>query len=290
MSLKFFSVLPIIDSGTNVDRAISSEAVRLTRRSAGRAWHTLSSMKPWPCLLLLCGALALVSARAQTSPAAPAAGEPVAAPAPAAPVPVGEQVRAFVAAELARSQPGLRAEITVGDIDQRLRLAPCEHTEVFLRSGARLWGRSFVGYRCTQRPGWSISVPVTVRLFGPALVATQALPALQAIAAGALRREDVEMTREPGGVVVDASQVQDQICTRGLEAGQPIPLNCLRALPAVGQGETVKLVGTGNGFSISTDGIALATAAPGENVRVRVESGRTVSGVARRGRVVEVDF
>ena len=98
------------------------------------------------------------------------------------------------------------------------------------------------------------------------------------------------MTREPGGVVVDASQVQDQICTRGLDVGQPIPLNCLRTLPAVGQGETVKLVGTGNGFSISTDGIALATAAPGESVRVRVESGRTVSGVARRGRVVEVEF
>lgn len=284
MPLKFFSVLPIIDSGTNVDRAISSEAVRLTRRSAGRAWHTLSIMKSWPCLLLLCAALALGPAGAQT---APMAGDLVAT---AAPVPVSEQIRAFAAAEVARAQPGLRAEITVGEIDQRLRLAPCEHTEVFLRAGARLWGRSFVGYRCTQRPGWSISVPVTVRLFGPALVAAQPLPALQAIAAGALRREEVEMTREPGSVVVDASQIQDQICTRGLEAGQPIPLNCLRALPAVGQGEAVKLVGTGNGFSISTDGIALATAAPGENVRVRVESGRTVSGVARRGRVVEVEF
>jgi len=67
-------------------------------------------------------------------------------------------------------------------------------------------------------------------------------------------------------------------------------LNSLRAVPAVGQGDAVKLVGLGSGFSISTDGIAMATAAAGESVRVRVESGRTVSGVARRGRIVEVAF
>jgi flagella basal body P-ring formation protein FlgA len=255
-------------------------------------------MKPWHLLLssAACGALALALASAPR----PALGAEPAPPAPlvvatAAPVPpgpanVGEEVRRFVAAEVARSQPGLRAEITVGDIDSRLRLAACDRTEVFLHAGARLWGRSFVGYRCLQRPGWSISVPVTVRLFGPALVAAQSLPALQTISASAVRREEVEVTREPGGVVNDAAQLEDQVCTRSLEPGQPIPLNALRAVPAVGQGDSVKLVGVGNGFSISTDGIALATAAAGESVRVRVESGRTVSGVARKGRIVEVGF
>jgi len=235
-------------------------------------------MKPWHLLL------PLLAAAAATSPAAAVAD---AVGGPSGPT---EAVRRFVAAEVARSQPGLRAEITVGEIDPRLHLAPCEPTEAFLRPGARLWGRSFVGYRCLQHPGWSISVPVSVRLYGPALVAGQPLPAMQAVSASALRRQEVEMTREPGGVVVDAAQLEDQVCTHGLEPGQPIPLNCLRAVPAVGQGDSVKLVGTGSGFSISTDGIALATAAAGESVRVRVDSGRTLSGVARKGRVVEVDF
>jgi flagella basal body P-ring formation protein FlgA len=244
-------------------------------------------MKPWHVLLLLLAACASSLAGAQ-APGATALA--LAAPAPAGPVGAGEEIRRFVAAEVARSQPGLRAEIVVGEIDTRLRLAACEHTEVFLRAGARLWGHSFVGYRCVQKPGWSISVPVTVRLYGPALVAAQPLPALQPISASALRREEVEVTREPAGVVVDAAQLEDQICTRSLEPGQPIPLNALRAVPAVGQGDAVKLVGVGSGFSISTDGVALATAAAGESVRVRVESGRTVSGVARRGRIVEVAF
>jgi len=201
-----------------------------------------------------------------------------------------DTVRQFVEAELARSQPQFRAEISIGEIDPHLHLAPCERTESFLRPGGRLWGRSFVGLRCLQHPGWSISVPVTVRLFGQALVATQSLPALQTISSSAVRQQEVEVTREPGGVVLAAEQLEDRVCTRSLEIGQPIPLNCLRTVPAIGQGDPVKLVGVGNGFTISTDATALATAAAGEVVRVRTDSGRTISGIARKGRIVEVSF
>jgi flagella basal body P-ring formation protein FlgA len=268
--------MPIIDSGTNVDRAISSEGVRLSGRSLARVWHTLDAMKSW--LILVIAALGGAGAL------------PAMATAASGPADAREQIRQFVAAEVARAEPGLRAEIVVGDIDPRLHLASCAHPEAFLRAGARLWGRSFVGYRCLQHPGWSISVPVQVSLYGPALVAAQSLPVLQPISATALRTEEIEVTREPGGVVTRAEQLEDRICTRGVDAGQPIPLNALRTVPAVGQGDAVKLVGSGNGFSISTDAVALATVAAGEMVRVRVESGRTVSGIARKGRIVEVSF
>ena len=232
-------------------------------------------MKPWlfVSLALLAGAAGATATGVDTGAVGP-----------------GEAIRAFVAAELARSQPNLRAEIVVGDVDPHLRLAACKQTEVFLRPGARLWGRSFVGYRCLQGAAWSVSVPVTVRLYGPALVASQSLTALQSISASAVHREEIEVTREPGGVVVDLGELEDRTCTRSVEPGQAIPLNCLRTTPAIGQGDVVKLVGVGSGFTISTEGTALATVAAGEQVRVRTEAGRTISGVARRGRIVEVIF
>ncbi|HXY05501.1 MAG TPA: flagellar basal body P-ring formation chaperone FlgA [Burkholderiaceae bacterium] len=234
-------------------------------------------MKRWLLLaLLLCGSAAALVARATVPPESP--NSPT------------DTIRRFVEAELARTQPKLRAEILIGEIDPHLRLAPCEHTEPFLRPGGRLWGRSFVGYRCLEHPGWSISVPVTIRLFGPALVATQPVPALQAISANAVREQEVEVTREPGGVVVETAQLEDRVCTRALDVGQPIPLNCLRSVPAIGQGDPVKLVGVGSGFIISTDATALANAGVGDVVRVRTDSGRTISGIARKGRVVEVSF
>jgi len=201
-----------------------------------------------------------------------------------------DAIRRFVENELARSEPELRAEISVGEIDPRLRLTPCERAEPFLRAGSRLWGRSFVGYHCLQQPGWTISVPVTVRLYGTALVAAQPLPAMQAIGADAVRQQEVEVTRESGGVAITVEQLQDRVCTRYVQIGQPIPLNCLRVVPAIGQGDPVKLVGVGSGFTISTDATALSTVAAGETVRVRTDSGRTISGVARKGRTVEVTF
>jgi flagella basal body P-ring formation protein FlgA len=91
-------------------------------------------------------------------------------------------------------------------------------------------------------------------------------------------------------VVKDPAELDDKVCTRAVEAGQTIPLSALRTLPAVSQGEPVKLTGVGSGFSITTEGVAMATAAPGELVRVRTESGRTIAGIARKGRVVEVSF
>jgi flagella basal body P-ring formation protein FlgA len=171
-----------------------------------------------------------------------------------------------------------------------LSLAPCEHAEPFLRSGARLWGRTFVGLRCVSGAQWTISVPVQVRVYGAALVAARALPAGQPISEADVRTEQVEWTREAQGVARQFAQLQQRVPARPLAAGQPIGLALLSDVPAVALGDPVKLVGLGQGFSITTDGVALAAASIGQPVRVRVESGKIVTGTAREGRIVEVAF
>ena len=51
---------------------------------------------------------------------------------------------------LARNMPTqspLRMEVSVGALDERLRLAPCARVEPYLPAGARLWGRTRLGLR-----------------------------------------------------------------------------------------------------------------------------------------------
>jgi flagella basal body P-ring formation protein FlgA len=201
-----------------------------------------------------------------------------------------ESVRRFVQNELGPIEGASRIDISVGDADARLRLAPCERTEPFLRSAARLWGRSFVGLRCASGAQWTISVPVQVRVYGPGLVAARALPPGQPIGADEVRTEEVEWTRDAQGVARELSQLQQRVPARSIEPGQPIGLSLLSDAPAVTQGDAVKLVGRGHGFSITTDAVALAAASPGQPVRVRVESGKILTGTAREGRIVEVAF
>jgi len=203
-----------------------------------------------------------------------------------------EAIRLHALREAAAAAGGAqsRIEVVVGEIDSRLALAACNRTEVFLPAGARFWGRAFAGIRCVEGATWSINVPVTVRVFGPALVASRALTAGAAIQAEDVRTAEVEWTREAQGVATSPAQLDQRVLARPISSGQPIPLAALRAPQAVGQGEPVRVVGRGNGFSISAEGVALASAVAGQSVRVRTESGRILTGTARAGRLVEVQF
>jgi len=204
--------------------------------------------------------------------------------------PVQQFVQREAAAVAAKLGNQLRLEVSVGALSSGLQLAPCARMEPFIPSGVRMWGRTYIGMRCMEGATWSALVPVTIKIFGPALIAARPLAALQPITLDDLRTAEVEWTRETQGVVTEAAQIDNRVLMRPISAGQPIPLAALRAPQVVGQGDPVKVVGQGRGFEIQTDGIALATALDGQTVRVRTESGRILTGIARAGRTVEVQF
>ena len=186
--------------------------------------------------------------------------------------------------------PNARIEVTLGELNPRLQLAPCARVEPFLPPGARLWGRSFVGLRCLQGATWSVSLPVTVRVFGPALVAARPLAAHAPLAPEDFAEAEVEWTREAQGVATTVEQLANRVLTRPVAAGQPLPLAALRAPQVIAAGDPVRVYGQGRGFAVTAEAIALAPAQDGQAVRVRTESGRIITGTARHGRRVEVVF
>ena len=183
-----------------------------------------------------------------------------------------------------------RIEVTLGQLDPRLQLAPCARIEPFIPPGARLWGRSHLGLRCADGATWSVQMPVTVRVFGPALVAARPLAANTPLGPDDLMPMEVEWTREPQGVVTDSAQLDNRVLMRPLAAGQPLPLAALRAPQVISAGDPVKVTGRGRGFAVSVDAVAMTSAQDGQAVRVRTEAGRIITGTARGGRRVEVVF
>lgn len=181
-----------------------------------------------------------------------------------------------------------RVEVSIGEIDPRLRLAPCTRIEPFLPNGARLWGRSTIGVRCVEGATWTTYVPVDVRIYGPALVAARGLNAGRPLEPADVRVEEIELTREPPGVLSDPSQIRHKTLARTLRAGETLRGNQLRARPVVATGEMVKLTYSGSGFTISAKGRALSPAVAGQSVRVQTASGKILTGTARPGKIVEV--
>ena len=178
--------------------------------------------------------------------------------------------------------------IEFGTLDPQARPAPCARVEPFLPAGARLWGRTSLGLRCSDGTAWSAFLPVTVRVFARALVAGRSLPAGHALTEEDYRSEEIDLTQQPAGLLQDAGFAVNKVLSRPLATGQPLRREYFRARPLVTPGDPVRLVYEGTGFSVSTDAKALGSATDGEPVRVQTESGRVVTGIARGPRRVEL--
>lgn len=184
--------------------------------------------------------------------------------------------------------PPPRIEITVGRLDPRLKLAPCRRIEPYLPAGTRPLGATRVGLRCQDGAAhWNVSVPVTVRLFARAMVARAPLAAGTVLQAQHLDEAEVDLVATPDPAITRRDALIGRTLGRGLAAGDALRQGDLKLRRWFDAGDTVRVVASGPGFAISTEGQALGPGIEGQSARVRTEGGRIVTGVANASHQVE---
>lgn len=183
--------------------------------------------------------------------------------------------------------PG-KVAYSISPLDTRTQLPACDVFEPFVPQGGKLWGKTTVGIRCLGPSAWTIYVPIQITVSGNYLTTARALPAGSVLDASSIVVRNGDLGTLPAGVVMDSAQAIGKTLKNGLAAGQPLRSDQLTAPWAVQQGQNVKMVSQGAGFSVSAEGKALTSAADGQVVQVRAASGQTVSGIARAGGIVEV--
>ena len=201
-------------------------------------------------------------------------------------------LRTVVEQFLRTQTAGLPGTVTVkvGAIDARTALAACPAPEAFLQPGARAWGKTTVGVRCTAPSNWTLFVQAQVNVQADYVAAALPLAQGQPIEQSQLVLMKGDIAAMPNGIITDMAQAIGRIPTVSLVAGTPLRLDTLRSRPVVQQGQAVRLVTSGNGFSVSAEGKAIGNASDGQIVQVRTPSGSVVSGTARSGGMVEVAF
>ena len=172
--------------------------------------------------------------------------------------------------------PQGRVDIEIGAPDPRLRLADCRQVQPFLPTGTPLWGRSRLGLRCVEGPvKWSISLPLQVRVFAPAWVAAQPLPAGTQLQAEHLQRQaEVELSAETSPAFAQALPPLGRSLSRPLQAGEALRQAHLKPRQWFAAGEPVRLLLSGQGFAVRAEGQAMAVGLEGQLTRVRLQSGR----------------
>lgn len=190
-----------------------------------------------------------------------------------------------------RNTATLSAQViaNVDKIDKHLSLPKCPELEPFVPTGSRLWGKTSVGVRCNSPSAtWTIYVQTEVNVMANVLQVARPVSTGQILTYEDITLQNVNLTQMPDGLFTDATQVIGKVATTNLTAGQPLRPQMLRAPYVVLRGQKVNLVVQGRGFSISSEGQALADAAEGQVVQVRNKSGRITSGIARMNSIVEI--
>jgi flagella basal body P-ring formation protein FlgA len=178
--------------------------------------------------------------------------------------------------------------ISLGNVDPRINLPACPALEAFVPAGGRLWGHASVGVRCNSQTPWTLYVPVDIKVIANVVHTVRPLAQGHPVGAADVALQKADLAQLPAGILTEPSQAIGKILITSLMSGQPLRQDLLRSLPVIQQGQSVKLQAQGLGFKASSEGKALADAAEGQVVQVRIQSGRIISGIARHEAVVEV--
>ena len=238
----------------------------------------------WPTLVatVLAGSCAGAQAQAPAAFAAYAAFE--------LPTASREQALSLVQqAAAVLAPPGARVLATAGTFDLRLRLAPCTRIEPYLVAGLSTWGATRVGLRCTEgRVAWRAYLPVQVQVLAPAWTSKAALPGGALVAADQWELAETDWAAAPSLPLAATAKIAGRTLARPLASGQALREADLQARRWFTNGQPVRIVAAGAGYSISTEGQALGHGIEGQPVRVRTEAGRILTGQAVGDALVEV--
>lgn len=200
-----------------------------------------------------------------------------------------ESVRAVAEQFLKTQSAGLPGQVTVkvGGVDPRLSLPACPAPEAFLQPGARPWGKTTVGVRCSA-PAWSLYLQAQVSVVADYVAAAVPLAQGQPLDASQLVLVKADIAAMPNGIITDVAQAIGRTPTISLPAGTALRTDTLRSQQVIKQGQAVRLVSRGSNFSVSSEAKAINNASDGQVVQVRTQSGTVVSGLARNGGMVEI--
>lgn len=186
---------------------------------------------------------------------------------------------------------GLRPEVEVGQLDSRLRLAPCQQVEPYLPTGTRLWGRTRIGLRCLQGPvAWNVFLPITVRAWGPAWTVRQPVAAGSVITEADLEQTEIDWAESVSPVLFQQSDWLGREAARHLMPGQVLRQGMVRAPQVFTAGTQVRVLIRGEGFSLSATGSALSHGHLGQTARIRMPNRKVLTGTVIDAETVEMSL
>ncbi|GAA0499862.1 flagellar basal body P-ring formation chaperone FlgA [Tatumella terrea] len=149
----------------------------------------------------------------------------------------------------------------------------CPAPEFSLPGNSRRWGNLTLTAQCGRSRHF---LQVVVAVTGTYYVARQRIPRGSEVTLAQLTPCQGRLDRLPARVLLDISSALPAIALQNLSPGKVILTSLLRKPWRVRNGDNVRVIVQGPGFSAATAGKALNNAATGDQVRVRTPAGQLI--------------
>ncbi|MGH8113184.1 MAG: flagellar basal body P-ring formation chaperone FlgA [Rhodanobacteraceae bacterium] len=142
---------------------------------------------------------------------------------------------------------------------------------------------------CAGPQPWTFYVPVEVTQRQDVMVLTQSVYPGETIAAGMIQPQPRDTAELAAGYFTSTAAVVGQVVARALQAGTVLGRDDIHAPAVIHRGQIVMVEFRSSVLQVTTPGLALGDAAPGQTLKVENEgSHRIVSGTAAAAGVVVV--
>lgn len=183
--------------------------------------------------------------------------------------------------------PG-KVSYSIGTIAPNAALSSCTQLEVSLPAGGKLLGNTNLLVKC-QTSAHAQYVRVSVHAETAYLVAARALPAGKVLASEDLAWQNGDLGTLPAQVITSLAQAEGKTTALSVGAGMPLRNDLLKQPVIIRQGQQVSVLSRGPGFQVSAKGTAITAASAGQLLRIRMDNGQTISGVAQENGTVQVN-
>lgn len=184
-----------------------------------------------------------------------------------------------------RSMPG-KVSIQVANIDPRTILPACHALEAFMPNGSKMIGKTSIGVRCNEKPGWSVFVQATIKVSAGLLVANHPLSQGVVLSADDFTVQSGELGQP--GILTAPEHAIGKTLKFAIGAGQVLRLDMLRPDFVIKQGQTVRLYVRASNFMVGSEGQAMNDAMAGQAVRIKSATGQMISAFASKDGSAEV--
>lgn len=152
----------------------------------------------------------------------------------------------------------------------------------------KAWGKLLLNLRCDTGRVWARPVGLYVVVKGRYLAATRPLKSGQVLTPSDWKWVDGDLSKMGDSLVDSPELLKNMELSRAQQAGNALRLNDFRPMSVIKSGDQVRVAIVGRGFGIDASGQALADAALGASVKVRISDGKIIQGTAVSQGVVEV--